>query len=88
MLQRFPNSKMPIKKPENLEEMVSIARKLSQNTCFLRVDLYTINGKTLFSEHTFYTDAGYSIFEPESEHWDEKLGEWVDLSTVSRGKVR
>lgn len=88
MMQRFPNSEVPIKKPDNLEEMVSIARKLAQNTCFLRIDLYTINGKVVFSEHTFYTDAGYSIFEPESEHWDERLGDWLDLSAVSNGKVK
>ena len=88
MMQRFPNSTTPIKKPEKLDEMISIARTLAQNTSFIRVDLYIVNGKIYFSEHTFYTDAGYSIFEPEEEHWDEKLGEWVDLSIVSGGKVK
>lgn len=88
MLQRFPNSDTPIGKPERLEEMVSIAQKLSQGTAFLRVDLYSINGKIVFSEHTFYTDAGYSIFEPEDEHWDEKLGQWMDLTVVSGGKIK
>ncbi len=82
MAQRFPNSKQVIEKPKKLGEMVDIARRLSKDTCFLRVDLYVVNNQVYFSELTFYTDAGYSVFEPESEHWDEKLGSWIEL----RGK--
>lgn len=88
MMQRFPNSTFPIRKPEKLEEMVAIARILAQETSFLRVDLYVINGEIKFSEHTFYTDAGFSIFEPESENWDSRLGEWIDLTTVSSGEIK
>lgn len=75
--QRFPNSKEPFMKPSKLDEMLEIARKLSQNLIFLRVDLYLINENIFFSENTFYPDAGYSIFEPEE--WDRKLGDWIDL---------
>ena len=82
MIQRFPNSTIPIERPKELEEMVTIAKKLSKGTSFLRVDLYVINGDVLFSEHTFYTDAGFSVFEPENEQWDQKLGAWIDLSLV------
>ena len=82
MMQRFPNSVTPIAKPKRFNEMLDIAQKLSKGVPFLRIDLYEVNGKIIFSEHTFYTDAGYSIFEPEEEHWDEKLGEWINLDTV------
>ena len=79
MKQRFPNSQTPIDKPKTLTEMLDIARKLSKGTKFLRIDLYEVNKKIIFSEHTFYTDAGYSIFEPEEEKWDERLGKWLKL---------
>lgn len=87
MIQRFPNSEIPIDRPVRLNEMLEIARKLSNGTAFLRIDLYEVNGEIYFSEHTFFTDAGYSIFEPESERWDEKLGNWIDLSIVENGKT-
>lgn len=84
MMQRFPNSEIPLEKPALLNEMLEIAKKLSQNVPFLRVDLYVINNRIYFSEHTFYSDAGYSIFEPESENWDEKLGDMIDLSICKK----
>lgn len=84
--QRFPSSETPVKKPKQLDEMLEIAGKLAEDTCFLRVDLYIINEKILFSEHTFYTDAGYSIFEPES--WDKVLGEWIDLTCVEDKMIK
>lgn len=79
MIQRFPNSVQPIEKPARLDEMLDIARKLSKGIPFVRIDLYEVKEKIIFSECTFYTDAGYSVFEPEEEHWDEKLGEWLKL---------
>lgn len=88
MIQRFPNSKTPLGKPEKFDEMLEIAKKLSQGVPFLRIDLYIVNGSIIFSEHTFFTDAGYSIFEPEEEHWDEKLGEWIDLDGAYNSKSK
>lgn len=82
MIQRFPNSVNPIERPKRLDDMLKIAGKLSEGTAFLRIDLYEVNNEIVFSEHTFYTDSGYSIFEPEEECWDEKLGEWIDLSSI------
>lgn len=82
MKQRFPNSEVPLPRPQTLDEMLEIAKKLSKGIPFVRIDLYEVNGKILFSEHTFYTDAGYSIFEPEEENWDERLGEYIDLRNI------
>ena len=75
--QGFPNSERPLKKPELLGEMLDIAKKLSFGHSFLRVDLYNVNGKIYFSEFTFYSDSGFSKFEPDE--WDLKLGEKIKL---------
>ena len=75
--QNFPNSEKPLDKPEKLDEMCKLARVLAKGMAFLRVDFYMINGEVKFSEHTFYSDAGFSKFYPES--WDLILGEWIHL---------
>lgn len=46
-----------INKPSKLGEMISIARKLSEDFPFVRVDLYEIDSKIYFGEMTF-TPAG------------------------------
>jgi len=46
-------------KPEGLEEMVRIARKLSENIPFVRVDLYHVNGRIYFGEMTFFPASGF-----------------------------
>lgn len=76
------NSCFPISKPTNFEQMKYFARKLSHNFPFLRVDFYEIEGKVFFGELTFYPASGLSRFEPEE--WDLKLGEKIDLSSISQ----
>lgn len=61
-----------IEKPDNLEKMLEIAEKLSDNFPFVRVDLYNISGKIYFGELTFYPWSGYVQFEPDS--FDFELG--------------
>ncbi|MFC3420038.1 ATP-grasp fold amidoligase family protein [Salinicoccus hispanicus] len=51
-----PHSEEPIDMPENYQEMLNIARKLSTGHEFLRVDLYNIDGKIYFGELTLYPD--------------------------------
>lgn len=74
---KYPNSVKEIKKPDNFEEMLMLARKLSQNIPFVRVDLYNIDGKIYFSELTFYPASGFEAFEPDE--WDRVLGKWLTL---------
>ncbi|MBR3811305.1 MAG: glycosyl transferase [Agathobacter sp.] len=71
--------------PENFDEMCSLAEKIAQNLDipFIRVDLYSIEGKTFFSELTLYPCAGMIPIEPKE--WDIKMGSWIDLSKV-KGK--
>lgn len=63
--------------PENFDNMISIAEKLSNGFKFLRVDLYNVKGKIYFGELTFYPAAGMGAFIPEE--WDEKLGSFLNL---------
>ena len=75
--QNYPNSPKPLIRPQKLDEMLEIAEKLAEGTSFLRVDLYSVNGDIYFSEFTFFSDAGFAPFYPET--WDKTLGDWIKL---------
>ena len=64
--------------PDNLDEMITIAEKLSREFKFLRVDLYNVAGQIYFGELTFYPAAGFGAFTPAE--WDRKLGDLIDLN--------
>ena len=68
-------------KPDNLEEMLSLARKLSVGIPHVRVDLYNIDKDIYFGELTFYTASGFIPFNPKE--YDGKLGDL--LSIPNRG---
>ncbi len=52
-------------KPENFEEMLEVARKLSAGDEYVRVDLYNVDGKIYFGEMTYTPDVGYhKAFKP------------------------
>ena len=77
-----PNAMPAMKKPEALEEMLSLARKLADNRYtgkipFVRVDFYIVEGKVFFGEMTFYPASGLTRFEPES--FDYEMGRWLIL---------
>lgn len=85
MRQNYPNSEKPLSKPQNLEQMVTVAGELAKDKLgFLRVDLYNIGGAVYFSEFTFFSDSGMAKFQPEE--WDRTLGDWVTLPDISAGK--
>lgn len=67
-----------IAKPEKLTEMLEIARSLSENFPFVRVDLYLVNNKIYFGELTFYPWTGYVQFKPDS--FDYELGKHFSMS--------
>lgn len=72
-----PNFQKEIKLPVNIEEMISIAEKLSEGFNFVRVDLYNVDGKIYFGEMTFYPASGFGIFT--SKDADVQLGKWLEL---------
>ena len=75
--QNFENSEIPLDQPSNFKEMKALAEKLSKGFPFVRVDLYSVDGKIYFSEFTFFSDAGYTKFYPDK--WDLMLGEKIKL---------
>jgi hypothetical protein len=60
-----PGSDLAIEKPENFAAMVALAGELCQGFPFIRIDLYSISGKLIFGEFTFYPDSGVVPFSPE-----------------------
>lgn len=66
--------------PACFDEMKSLAKKLSQNIPFVRVDFFYVNGNVYFGEFTFYDWAGLRPFN--GDEWDYKLGSWIDLSKL------
>lgn len=65
------------KKPENADELVEVAEKLAQKFEFVRVDLYNVDGKIVFSELTFHSGGGLIPFSPKE--YDRKFGELLGL---------
>lgn len=59
-------------RPEQLEEMVQIARKLAEPLGYMRVDLYVHQGRVYVGELTLTPGAGRYVFDPKE--WDEALG--------------
>ena len=64
-------------KPENWDEMVRIANILSEGFAFVRVDLYSVQGKIYFGELTFSPANGLQRWEPKS--LDKELGDLILL---------
>jgi hypothetical protein len=62
-------------RPSNFDEMVACARSLSRGWPYVRVDLYSIEGRTVFGEMSWHPAAGASRFIPESydRYWGDQL---------------
>lgn len=61
-----------IERPEHLEQMIDIAKKLSADFKFVRVDLYDINGKVYFGELTFSPTNG--VFSHYTQEFLDEMG--------------
>lgn len=66
------NGNTLVDKPEHLDTMISICKKLAKDIPFLRIDLYVVNHKEYFGEITFYPASGMGEFRPIE--WNYKLG--------------
>ena len=54
-----------VKKPKKLKGMIEIAKILSRDFNYVRVDLYNIEDKIYFGELTFSHGSGFETFFPE-----------------------
>lgn len=64
--------------PSNWNEMVQLAEEMAKDFPFVRVDLYSIDGKIYFSELTFTPAKGTLIFDDDKA--DFEIGEWLDIN--------
>ena len=77
----YKQYEMDLPKPKPLGKMIEIAKKLSEDFLFVRVDLYVIGEKIYFGELTFYPSSGYVNFS--SDEIDEKLGDLIPLEKIN-----
>lgn len=55
------------KKPEKFDEMIEIAKKLSNDFIYVRVDLYIVKDQVKFGEMTFTPAGGYGKWKQNNE---------------------
>lgn len=75
---RLPRLDSPPPAPKNLGRMLEVAKKLSEDFDYVRVDLYNCDGKIYFGELTFTHESGMSPIIPAQ--WDKTLGDYWTLS--------
>lgn len=71
-----------VPKPEKLELMLELSKKLAANIPFVRTDFYVVNGRVFFGEMTFYPASGMVPFVPES--MDYEIGSWLKLPKMKK----
>jgi hypothetical protein len=71
------NLEIDIPKPENLDEMINISNKLSEDFIFVRVDLYSIKMKVYFGELTFFPWGGKERLTVE--RFNKEFGDLIQL---------
>jgi len=64
-------------KPQNLDKMLELAKQLSKDFKFVRVDMYEYNNKIYLSEMTFTPFSGF-IQYAQSEN-DDKFGQYLTI---------
>ena len=70
-----------LKEPKNFEKMLEIAKVLSSEFPFVRVDLYNVKGKIYVGEMSFTPASGFMKFS--SVEFDYLAGEWLDLTKIN-----
>lgn len=64
-------------RPENLDEMLEVAKNLSEDFIYARIDLYNVNGKVYFGEITLSPNSGF--YSGLTEETDRILGEKIHI---------
>ena len=75
----FERSPRDIDRPAQLDEMVELAKKLSQRFPFVRVDFYNFDEKIILGELTFFPSSGLRPIIPDEYHYDEAFGKLLTL---------
>jgi hypothetical protein len=75
----YENILKGVERPRKLNEMIEVAKKLSEGFPFVRVDLYYVENNIYFGELTFTPQNGYGKFTPTE--YDYLFGEDFKLHT-------
>lgn len=67
-------------KPKMLDEMIDVAKKLSSEFPFVRVDLYCVEDKIYFGEMTFSPLGGLAKFNPQQINYE--TGKFLNLDKI------
>lgn len=81
-----PNAPNLIQKPDNFEEMLCVAKALSEDFPMVRVDLYSEMDKVIFGELTFLHMGGLHPFDPQE--YDTYFGKMFDISKLVNEHIR
>jgi len=73
----YQSDPKPHAAPALLSDLLEVARKLSADFPFVRVDLYANDGQIYFGELTFYPGKGVERFSPQS--YDREFGDLLNL---------
>lgn len=73
----FPISPYELSRPDNLDEMIQVARILSKGFLHVRVDVLSVESNCFFSEMTFTPANG--MMRWTSDECDRKFGELIKL---------
>lgn len=65
------------RKPEVLNELYELSKRLSTGIPHVRTDFYIVNNHIYFGELTFYPDSGYGKIS--SDELDLQMGAWINL---------
>lgn len=71
-----------IPRPQKLDEMIRIAKILSSDYPFVRIDLYSIHDTVYFGEITFFAGGGLVPFYEAD--FDRQVGDWIKLPEQKR----
>lgn len=82
----YGDEKLPegfsLKKPQNLDEMVKVAEKLSEDFLYARIDLYDIKNKIYFGEITLSPNSGFDT--DITYNTDKILGEKLQIKEYTK----
>lgn len=84
VLSDCPQCAAEIPKPYGYVEMLEIARDISQDFPFVRVDFYSLNQKIYIGELTFYPWSGCVQYTPDT--FDFQLGSYFRLPEPVKGE--
>ena len=74
-----------VEEPKNLKEMIRLARILAKPFPFVRVDFYSIKGKTIFGEMTFYPGDIKKEFTPSP--YNKIIGDYLNLPKLENNQI-